>query len=358
MITELLACFSQHGYAQVTPPLVEFEETLLGGKGIAYATQTFRVPDPLSQKMMGLRADITTQIARIASTLLTSQPKPLRLSYAGRVLRTLPQGLSPERQLVQSGLEVIGIDSASAMAEVIMVSIEALERIGSTSLVADLTIAGLLEAVLEEMTFANADDHAFVISAVKRKDVAALPPALPVREVIQALLSLPQETRAALEALNQISLPAKAAAWVAQLNELYVLLAHEAPHVRLSIDPLESHGFEYHEGVCFSLFDVTHHREVGRGGRYVIQELPEPLIACGATLYVRALLECGFLPVREEPKVMLAPHTPESEARLLRSKGYVTLRPLTGGDWKQEAQRLGCTELWEKGSLHSISKAI
>lgn len=354
MITEMLSCFSQHGYNQVTPPLVEFEETLLDGKGAAYAPQTFRVPDPLSQKMMGLRADITTQIARIASTLLLSEPKPLRLSYAGRVLRAVPQGLSPERQLVQSGLEVIGVDSSMAMAEILLVCLEAMNRIGSTELVADLTVAGLLEALLEDTSFSSNEAREAFVAAVKRKDAAALPDNLPIKSAILALLSLPLEAEAALAKLSDLALPDRVKDWFAQLAEVHAILSREAPQVRLTIDPLESYGFEYHEGLCFSLFDATHGREVGRGGRYIIQDTPQTLVAAGATLYIRALLECGYLPVTYAPRVMLAPGTSQGDARTLREKGYITLRALKSGDWKQEASLLACTHVWESGSLREI----
>jgi len=349
MITEMLTCFTAHGYSQVTPPLVEFEETLLGGKGAAYAPQTFRVADPLSQNMMGLRADITTQIARIASTLLASAPKPLRLSYAGRVLRAVPQGLSPERQLVQSGLELIGVDTPHASSEIILVCAEALERIGSTRLVADLTIAGLLDALLEEQHFPSSEARESFVAAVKRKDLAALPE-IPAKAIIQTLLSLPLDAQAALTQLQALALPVGVRSWFDQLAEIHARLRSELPEMRLSIDPLESYGFEYHEGVCFSLFDATQGREVGRGGRYVIQD---GLVACGATLYIRALLDCGYLPATATPTVMLAPYTPETEGRALRAKGFITLQAHSA-DWLEEATRLGCTHGWENGRLRHL----
>lgn len=350
MITALLACFAANGYQQVTPPLVEFEETLLSGKGAAYAAQTFRVPDPLSQKMMGLRADITTQIARIAATLLSNAPKPLRVSYAGRVLRTLPQALSPERQLVQSGLEVIGVDAHAALSEVLLVSIEALGHIGCTKIVVDLTLAGLLDELLADVFFDSDEARAHVVAAVKRKDPSALPDTLSVRSTILALLSLPLEATATLNALQSLALPSRVKSWLAQLAEVHATLQRESPQVRLTIDPLESHGFEYQEGVCFSLFDATHGREVGRGGRYVIHE---GLIACGGTLYIRSLLECGYLPSINEQRVILAPGATEKESHSLRSKGYVTLRALSQ-DWRAEAQALRCTHVWEGGSLKEL----
>src|SRR5205807_3653931 len=81
----LMGVLAAHGYERVKPPLVEFEETLLSGAGAAMAADTFRTMDPISHRMIALRADMTPQIARIAATRLPHRPRPLRLSYAGQV---------------------------------------------------------------------------------------------------------------------------------------------------------------------------------------------------------------------------------------------------------------------------------
>ena len=90
--------FAAFGYERVNPPLVEFEESLLGGPGAALASQTFRLMDPVSQRMMGVRSDMTVQVARIAVTRLKHEPRPLRLSYGGAVIRVRGGQLKPERQ--------------------------------------------------------------------------------------------------------------------------------------------------------------------------------------------------------------------------------------------------------------------
>ena len=103
--------FAAHGYQRVKPPLLEFEDSLLAGSGAAVAEQTFRLMDPDSQRMMGLRADTTPQVARIATTRLADAPRPLRLSYAGQCLRVRGTQLAPDRQIAQAGIELIGHDS-------------------------------------------------------------------------------------------------------------------------------------------------------------------------------------------------------------------------------------------------------
>src|SRR6202043_2588216 len=76
----LMGVLASHGYERVKPPLVEFEETLLSGAGAAMASETFRTMDPISHRMIGVRADMTPQVARIAATRLRHLPRPLRLS--------------------------------------------------------------------------------------------------------------------------------------------------------------------------------------------------------------------------------------------------------------------------------------
>src|SRR5262245_20731879 len=87
MERRVLEAFARFGYERVKPPLAEFEDSLMDGPGGAVAAQMFRLMDPVTQRMMGLRPDITPQIARIATTRLTNAPRPLRLSYAGPVLQ-------------------------------------------------------------------------------------------------------------------------------------------------------------------------------------------------------------------------------------------------------------------------------
>ncbi len=126
------------------PPLLEFEDSLLAGSGAAVAEQTFRLMDPDSQRMMGLRADTTPQVARIATTRLAQAPRPLRLSYAGQCLRVRGSQLAPDRQIAQAGIELIGCDNPAADAEIVLVGAEALASVGLTRTSFDLTLPTLV----------------------------------------------------------------------------------------------------------------------------------------------------------------------------------------------------------------------
>src|SRR3989440_1494331 len=125
VVAQLMTTLAAHGYERVKPPLVEFEDTLFAGAGAAMATATFRMMDPISHRMIGVRADMTPQVARIAATRLAHLPRPLRLSYAGQVLRIKGSGMQPERQIGQAGAELIGPEGAAADVEAIAVAGEA-----------------------------------------------------------------------------------------------------------------------------------------------------------------------------------------------------------------------------------------
>src|SRR6201993_1030058 len=125
-VEAIMDVFASHGYQRVKPPLIEFEDSLLAGSGAAVAEQTFRLMDPVSQRMMGLRADTTPQVARIATTRLARAPPPPRLSYAGQCLRGGGHPVAPDRQVAQAGVDLIGHDSPEADAETVLVAAEAL----------------------------------------------------------------------------------------------------------------------------------------------------------------------------------------------------------------------------------------
>ena len=145
-VERLMGNFAGHGYERVKPPLVEFEDSLLSGPGAAMAKRSFRLMDPVSQRMLAVRADMTLQVARIAATRLSRQARPLRLSYAGQVLRVKGSNLRPERQVGQAGVELIGSDSARADAEVILLAAGALSALDVRHLSIDLNLALLVSS--------------------------------------------------------------------------------------------------------------------------------------------------------------------------------------------------------------------
>ncbi|MBI1778809.1 MAG: ATP phosphoribosyltransferase regulatory subunit [Proteobacteria bacterium] len=341
---DLIACFATYGFERVKPPLVEFEQNLLGGVGGGMANRTFRMMDPLSQRMMAVRSDMTLQIARIASTRLAGVPRPLRLSYAGDVLRVVGSQLSPERQFTQVGVELIGSDAPAADAEAILLAAEAVGRVGITGLSIDLMLPTLVRDLMDAHGV-EAERRQLLRQAIDRKDAEAVGAGGDaIAHVLGRLLTASGPLQHGLSALDDLSLPASIRDLVKRLKEVIASLGREAPGLTLTLDAVENRGFQYHTGVSFSLFVRGVRGELGRGGRYIAGERPgEP--ATGFTLYmdtvIRALPEA-----KAGPKLYLPYGLSPSLAMSLRQAGWVAVAGLEPvADAAAEARRLGCSHL-------------
>src|SRR6201997_1507941 len=270
VVARLMATLAAHGYERVKPPLVEFEETLFSGAGAAMATVTFRTMDPGSHRMIGVRADMTPQIARIAATRLGDAPRPLRLSYAGQVLLVTGSEIRPERQIGQVGAELIGAAGPAADVEAIAVAGEALAAIGVSELSVDITLPTLVPAVAEAYDIAGARAAA-LRAALDHKDAAAVAAiAGEAGGLFGSLLAAAGPAAVTLAVLDRLDLPARARAERVRLGTVLDGLSEVARELKVTVDPVENRGFEYHTGISFTLFSATPRPvgELGRGGRY------------------------------------------------------------------------------------------
>ena len=167
-IEKLLDVFSSYGYLRVKPPLVEFEDSLLlDGPGSLLKDSTFRIMDPLSQKMMAVRSDMTAQISRISSTRMSHFARPLRLSYSGDVLRVKGDSFNMDRQKTQVGAELIGMQSERIDAEIILLCVKSLVSIDVSSITIDLNLPFLRDYLLKEIPVSSRDE---INEAIDRKD--------------------------------------------------------------------------------------------------------------------------------------------------------------------------------------------
>ncbi len=346
VLEDLLAHFHGYGYDRIEPPLVEFEDNLLDGVGSAMGPHTFRLMDPVSQRMMGVRADMTPQIARIAATRLHKQPRPLRLAYGGSVLRVSGTQLRPEREFKQAGCELIGVDSPDADAEAIEVAAGALRHIGVKALSVDICVPTLVPAVCDALDV----DLSAALKALDVKDADAVD-ALGGEgaPVLKALLAASGPAVRAIEMLNGFAHVRPIADAAARLTAVLDCLSRAMPDLTVTVDPVERKGFEYQQGVSFTFFARGVRGELGRGGRYRLAGRDEA--GTGFTLYLDSILRAMPVPVRDA-RVLLPWRTPSAEAARLREEGWVAVATLDAGAAPDaEAKRLGCTHVYQDGKV-------
>jgi ATP phosphoribosyltransferase regulatory subunit len=355
----MIGVLAAHGYERVKPPLVEFEETLLSGGGSAMANDTFRTMDPISHRMVALRADMTPQIARIAATRLPHRPRPLRLSYAGQVLRVKGSQMRPERQIGQVGAELIGAGGPVADVEAIAVAGEALTEVGVPHLSVDITLPTLVPAIAEAYGIAG-ERWAALRGALDRKDVAAVAAlAGPAGDVLAALLAAAGLADSARGALDRLDLPQRARFERDRLGAVLDGLSAAIPTIKVTLDPVENRGFEYHTGISFTFFSRADPvrgplGELGRGGRYEAGDPGDPEPATGFTLYTDSILRT--LPEPQPRRRIFIPFEADrARARVLRAEGWITVTALQpSADRRAEARRLDCGHVLEDGEPRPV----
>ena len=347
-VERLIAFFSSWGYERVKPPLVEFEDNLLSGAGRAMAAQTFRIMDPISQRMMGVRADMTLQVARIAAHRLVNSARPLRLCYSGQVLRVKGSQLQPQRQFTQVGVELIGAPPHAADAEAVLMAAQALQDVGAKGVTVDLTLPTLVASILDGLGVTPSAQEA-LREALDHKDAALVAQiGGTAGPLLAALLDAAGPAERALALLQSVPLPDAAAAQRAHLIEVLAILRREGPDLTLTVDPVESRGFHYHSGLSFTIFARGMSAELGRGGRYE-PDSGEP--STGFTLFMDTLIEA--LPAPAPTKRLFLPYgTSGREARRLRAEGWVTVAGLGAvDDLAAEARQLKCGHVFEAGQV-------
>jgi ATP phosphoribosyltransferase regulatory subunit len=364
-VTEsLMTSFSKFGYERVKPPLVEFEEILLSGSGSATAQQTFRMMDPVSQRMLGVRADMTLQIARIASTRLSDVPRPIRLSYAGQVLRVKGSDLRPKRQFGQIGAELIGSTAPEADAEVVLMAAEALTDLGVPNLSVDFGLPTLVPAICAALEIDIAADDGGLKSALNQKDAPAIT-ALSDKigdtavALFSGLLKSVGPANKSLEILNKIDLPKNAKEELDTLSSVVACLQERAPKLKITIDPVETRGYEYHTGVTFTFFALDVRGEIGRGGRYLANDAngnDTEETATGVSLFVDTILRALPEPALHD-RVYVA-DAPEV-AQNLRSEGWIVVEqfaadPQISDQIEQQAEQAGCTHYWNGSDISAV----
>jgi ATP phosphoribosyltransferase regulatory subunit len=348
-VESLIGCFETHGYERIKPPLVEFEDSLFSGPGAAMTESTFRLMDPISRRMMGVRADVTVQVARIAATRLGHVPRPLRLCYSGEVLRVTPGDLNSERELVQVGAELVGADTVEADAEVILLALDALRGLGTPSMSVDITAPMLVPTLLTAFGIDDATEKS-LRAAIDRKDAAAVERhAETAAGILTELMAAAGERSDGLRRLKGVILPESVQPIVARLEAVASLVASAEPALEVTIDPVENRGFEYYTGLGFSLFSRGVRGELGRGGRYQVDGLDSEG-SCGLTLYMETVIR-AIMPPTAPQRLFLPIGTPRSIAADFRAWDWITVAGMDSlTEASIDAARLGCTHILQDGA--------
>ena len=308
----LLDFYRRRGYELIVTPLVEHLDALLTGTGSDLEQQTFKLIDPASGRLLGLRADMTPQAARIAARRYADR-KVVRLCYLGTVLRTRPDSLGGARAPRQVGCELFGEAGVAADIEILQIMLETLKRAAVPDVHLDLGHVGIYRAIAAKLGLA-AEDEAALFDILQRKSQPDLSDfGRAQRLEARALAALEQ----LMDLNGDVTVVKRARATLSKLGtgvgrcldtleQTVRALRRRFPKVPVHVDLAELRGYRYQTGMVFAAFAPGHGRELARGGRYdgVGREFGVPRPATGFSADLNELLrlstENAFEPQRTQ----------------------------------------------------------
>lgn len=335
----ILDTFRLYGYELVMPPMLEYVDSLLAGAGADIDLRTFKLVDQISGRTMGLRADMTTQVARIDAHLL-NRASVTRLCYAGSVVHTRPSGLHATREPLQIGAEIYGHAGLEADAEIQALALAALALAGFAKVRIDLCHVGVLRAIIAADESVRGDQAA-LYGLLRSKDAPGLK---------QLCAGYREDTRAALLALPGLygdreviararSVLPPIAGIARALDELEALVGL-AGAANVTIDLADLGGYQYESGVMFAVYVPGLPNAVARGGRYdhVGEAFGRARPATGFSMDLRELAR--LLPVATRKPAIRAPWGREAalleKIAELRQAGEIVIQNLPGHENEQE----------------------
>ena len=335
----LLDHFRRYGYELVAPPMLEYIESLMPVADDNLDLRMFKLVDQLSGRTMGVRADMTTQVARIDAHLL-NRPSVARLCYAGTVLHTRPSGFHTTREPLQIGAELYGHAGLEADIEIQALALASLKLAGLTDVTLDLSHAGILRAIIDGDAAATRQS-AELIALLRAKDLPGLKALVAgfsagVRDAVVALASL----HGGIEVLARARETLPALPEIHAALEALDLLARSAHPVRVNIDLADLSGYQYESGVIFALYVPGLPNAVARGGRYdqVGEAFGRARPATGFSMDLREIAR--LLPAAAPTPAIRAPWGEESELQTfiasLGAQGEIVIQNLPGHEHDQQ----------------------
>ncbi len=353
----ILDLYESYGYELVAPPILEFLGSLLTGTGSDLNLQTFKLVDQLSGRTLGLRADMTPQVARIDAHLL-NRKGVTRLCYAGSIAHARTPVGSSAREELQLGTEIYGCASWEADFEAVSLLLQTLSVAGLNKVYLDLSHAGVLAGILDGQSLEKGDIEALysLLQSKDRPRLAIWAKCLPAKSA-EALMALTELNGPCTQVLvnTKKSLPKHKFIdeALAQLEKLAAAIAALPNDVELSIDLADLRGYQYHSGVMFAAYVDKLPQPIARGGRYdhVGQAFGRPRPATGFSMDLLTLANLASTAPRKS--AIVAPWIIDaslaSKIVKLRNAGEVVIQAIDG-DAVETAEYICDRELIKQGS--------
>lgn len=352
---QLLDGFDAAGYELVLPPIAEYTDSLLTGTANLLEKETCRFTDQETGKMMGVRADMTPQVARLVANRFPYQKGIIRLCYVGEVLRAHNNKAKGSRSPIQIGAELFGDSGVESDLEVIELMLESITQLGLNKLNLSLGHVGIVN---ELFMLANLSEtqKTECVDILQRKAipeyqvfVASLSLTKPLNDAFMQLIQLTGNASEVIEQAQMLlaSISKPMAAHVTRLVDIVTLLKVSNPTVEIHLDLADLRGYSYHTGIIFSCYSLGKKLyPIARGGRYdrITQTFGDSKPATGFSTDLRSVMDLATVPVNNAQKKVFIPTVADTtlmkEVSRLKSEGYRVIKHLSNSTLPEGSQRL------------------
>ncbi|MFI3186111.1 MAG: ATP phosphoribosyltransferase regulatory subunit [Methylococcaceae bacterium] len=366
---KILDTFACWGYELVIPPFIDYLDSLLTGSGHDLELQTFKLTDQISGEMLGVRADMTPQVARIDAHNINAE-WPTRLCYAGTILHTKGDPLEKTRSPMQIGAELYGHAGKESDVEVIRLMLEMLAMSGLQNVHLDLGHVGIYRALSKQAGLTDAQEAELfdVLQRKARPELSELMAAYAIDDRLKAMFLKLPELNGGKETIEKARVVLATANGevkqaLADLEAIAETLSGHFPSLPISFDLAELRGYHYHTGVVFAAFVPSVGREIARGGRYdnigAIFGRARPATGFSADLKVLSAL--GKSAYKNEPQALIfAPDLIDAalteKIRDLRAEGLAVVQQLPGQIGT--AEELKCTAVLKQDHQNWVVRSL
>ncbi len=343
-----------NGFMMVKPPLVEFENSLFFLTKDSDNIDSFRVMDPLTQKIMGIRSDITMQVARIACGSLVENQRPLRLCYTGDILKVKNNNINLSRQFTQIGAEVIGVDKNFCLIEIINLIIEFLNNLKIKKFIINFSMPNLISLISQDFKLKKSD-YEILKNCYRNKNLSELKNiSNDLFEMSEYLLNCVGNIDEKKDLLKKYKFPKNIKSEVYGFISQIKKIKDEFTGHEIIIDPLEIDESSYHKGFCFRIYSENS-KELITGGGYSV----ESELCAGFSGFLENLILESKIKKKTKSRIMVQHNLEFKKIKSLQKKKNMivikSIKMLNKSQLSKEAKNQKCQYYFFENSIFKVT---
>ena len=335
-----LDLMKSNGFLLVKPPLIEFESSLFFlKKGDSENIDSFRVMDPLTQKIMGIRSDITLQVARISCGSLLKNIRPMRLCYAGEILKVKNNSINLSRQFTQVGAEIIGIEEGYCLGELINLIIDNLNKLGIKKFIINFSMPNLINIIAKDFELSDAE-YEILINCYRNKNLFEIKNiSSKLYEMSNFLLGCIGKVEDKINHIKKYRFSRNIKKEIVLFIDQVKRIKDEMKNLEIIVDPLEIDDSNYHTGFCFKVYS-NNTKELFSGGGYKVGKAN----CIGFSGFLENLIYEASVNLKVRKKVFVPYNLDLKEKNTLQKRLIIirSIKKLNKSSFIKEAKRQGC----------------